>query len=119
MSLTNFNVPDELFPKAKQIREAMLKKEIAVDSLDNKRKNLLLEFYRTAQKYAGLELQVVEKQIQSLKDLDDSATLTDMEAKKATILDNLQGISDEVETSLRVSGLSLLSDFPVDHPPLN
>lgn len=100
MAITNFNVPEELFTEAKQIREAMLKKEIAFDTLDNKGKNLLLEYYRTARKYAGLELEVVEKGILSLKDLDDSAALTAMEVKKANILDKLQGISDEVEASL-------------------
>lgn len=82
--------------------------------LITRKKNLLLEYYRTSQKYAGLELEVVEKRIQSFKDLDDTATLTALERKKARILNRLQGISDEVKASLPVSGLSVFSDFPVD-----
>lgn len=76
-------VPDELFTEAKSLRKSILQKKDIIDNLDNKDKNVLLEYYHTAQIYAGLELDFVEKRIKQSNDSTRQTSACDLAEKKS------------------------------------
>lgn len=116
MALPTFNwVPDDLFKEAKEIRSAILDGSTKIDEVDNMSKNLLLEYYRAAHKYASLELEIIEKR---LSKMPGSAAATQLELLKAGIKGKMQKVDEEINSWLRMSGISLLNDFPVDPHPL-
>lgn len=80
-------------------------------TLDNETKNLLLENYRTAYRYVGLDLDFIKRQI---KLNTESTKSSDLTAKQVILACRDKALDDEIEINLRVSGSSLFNDFPVD-----
>lgn len=104
-------VMEELFQEAKALHSSLISGYIWIANLDNQKKNTSLEDYRAVDQYASLEVNIIDKRIAKAS---TSAAKMQLKLLKAATLDKLQALEQEVNSSLRVIGFSLLSDFPIE-----
>lgn len=116
MAFCHFNqFNDDAFSDVKEIRKAIVDKSANFEGLSVQQKNILLEYYRRAQRYVGLDLDVVKRRISANNDPEKNPGLA---AKQTMLNTRLKTIADEIEENLRVSGVSIFYYFLeiVTHP---
>lgn len=105
---------DDVLTKAKEIRKKIYDKSTTFDALSVPQKNALLEYYRTAQRHVGIDLDVVKRRIAANQNSDAKAALT---AKETLLQSRLKAIDGEVDAFVRVSGISVFATIEEIVPP--
>lgn len=73
---------DELFQEAKSLQKSILNGEQKIDEIDKNSKNILLKYYRTAHRYIGVDMEVVNNRLKFT--LDDSSRV-EIKAKQVVL----------------------------------